>query len=223
MTNPPKSIERSARARSHLLERGFRALCLFAAVLPIAVLAGLLLDVTIDGLGRVDWDFLTSYPSRRAERAGILPGLVGSFLLIALTAIIAFPVGVGAAVYLQEYSGTHRLAKIIEVNISNLAGVPSVLYGLLGLEIFARTLGLGRSLIAGALTLALLILPVIIISSREALRNVPHGVRLSGLALGATRWQVTRQIVLPTAMPSILTGTTLAVSRTTATRCGVVR
>lgn len=207
------SIHRDARARSHHLERAFRGLCLGAAVLPILVLLVLLVDVGIDGFGRIDWDFLTSYPSRRAAKAGILPGLVGSLYLIVMTAAIAFPIGVGAAIYLQEYSKQGRLARIIETNIANLAGVPSVLYGLLGLEIFARTFGMGRSLIAGALTLALLVMPVIVISSREALRNVPQSIRMAGLALGATRWQVTRQIVLPSAMPTILTGTILAISR----------
>ncbi len=208
-----RSIHREARKNSHLLERGFRALCLLAATMPIALLLYLLVDVAIDGLARIDWDFLTSYPSRRASKAGILPGLVGSLYLVAMTALFAFPIGVGAAVYLQEYATKGRLSRIIETNIANLAGVPSVLYGLLGLEIFARVFGMGRSLVAGALTLALLVMPVIVISSREALRNVPHSMREAGLALGSTRWQVIRQIVLPSAMPTILTGTILAISR----------
>jgi phosphate transport system permease protein len=186
---------------------------LLAAVLPVALLAVLLVDVALDGVGRIDWEFITSYPSRRAARAGILPGLVGSIYLVLITAAVSFPIGVAAAIYLEEYAGRHRFARIVEVNIANLAGVPSVIYGLLGLEIFARTLGMGRTLIAGALTMSLLIMPVIIIASREALRTVPETVRMAGLALGATQWQVTRRIVLPTAMPTILTGTILAVSR----------
>lgn len=210
---PKRSISNSARRRSHLLERGFRALCLSAAILPLALLVYLIADVTIDGLGRIDWQFLTSYPSRKAEKAGILPGLVGSLYLVTMTAAFAFPIGVGAAIYLQEYSRRGRFARIVETNIANLAGVPSVLYGLLGLEIFARVFGMGRSLIAGSLTLALLVMPVIVIASREALRNVPHSMRMAGMALGATRWQVIRQIVLPSAMPTILTGTILAISR----------
>jgi phosphate transport system permease protein len=138
---------------------------------------------------------------------------VGSLYLMGLTAIIALPVGVGAAVYLHEYSSQRRLARLIEINIGNLAGVPSVIYGLLGLEIFVRTLSMGRSLLAGALTLALLILPIVILSSREALRLVPDYLREGAYALGSTRWQAVRQVVLPVALPGILTGTILALSR----------
>ncbi len=195
------------------VEVGFRYLCLGAVVLPLLVLVILLADVMVDGLGRLDWAFLTSYQSRHPEKAGIYAGIFGSLYLIVLTAAIALPVGVGAAVYLEEYASHGLLSRIIEVNIANLAGVPSVIYGLLGLELFARTLGLGRSLLAGALTMALLVLPIVIMSSREAIRTVPLALREAGLALGATRWQVTRRIVLPAALPGILTGTILSVSR----------
>jgi phosphate transport system permease protein len=186
---------------------------LTAVVLPLALLALLVLGVAIDAFSRLSLDFILGYPSRQADQAGILPGIAGSLYLIALTAVIALPIGVGAAIYLEEYGRRSRLAAVLEVNIANLAGVPSVIYGLLGLGLFVRTLGLGRSLLAGAATMALLVLPIVIMASREALRTVPLGLREAGYALGATRWQTIRQVVLPMALPGILTGAILAVSR----------
>jgi len=173
----------------------------------------LLWDVFTRGLPWLSWDFLTSFPSRFPERAGIRSALFGSIWLILLTAAFAVPIGVGAAIYLEEYAPKNRLTKIIEINISNLAGVPSIVYGILGLTLFVRTLLLGRSLLAGALTMALLILPIIIISSQEALRAVPKSIREASYALGATRWQTIRHQVLPAARPWILTGNILALSR----------
>lgn len=199
--------------RSRLGERLFEGLCLAAVVLPLLLLAVLVGDVVIDALPRLGWDFLSGFPSRDAERAGILPAMAGSVALITMTAAMALPVGVGAAIYLEEYGAHHRLAGLIEVNIASLAGVPSVIYGLLGLGVFVRFLGLGRSLFAGAATLALLVLPIVIIAAREALRSVPDGIREGGAALGATRWQTVRRLVLPVALPGILTGSILAVSR----------
>jgi len=201
------------RKRSKLYEKAFIGLALAAVVLPLLLLAVLIADVIIDSSGRLGLDFLSSYPSRKPEQAGILPGLVGSIYLILLTAAMALPIGVGAALYLEEYGKKGRLSNLIEVNISNLAGVPSIIYGLLGLEVFVRTVGMGRSLLAGAATMALLILPIIIMASREALRTVPLSVREGAYALGATHWQVTRRVVLPMAFPGILTGAILAVSR----------
>ncbi|RMG94032.1 MAG: phosphate ABC transporter permease PstA, partial [Deltaproteobacteria bacterium] len=195
--------------RRRTSERIFRTVCLLATVGPLALLAWLLGDTLADGIGRLSWSFLTSYPSRHAEQAGILPALVGSLLLIVLTALIALPLGVGAALFLEEYGGKSRLARIIEINIANLAGVPSVLYGLLGLGIFVRTLGMGRSLIAGACTLAILVLPIVILSSREALRTVPDTLREASYALGATTFQTIRHVVLPVALPGVLTGAIL--------------
>ena len=199
--------------RGILAEKLFVALCLTAVVMPLALLALLVLGVAIDAFSRLSLDFILGYPSRQADQAGILPGIVGSLYLIALTAVIALPIGVGAAIYLEEYGRRSRLAAVLEVNIANLAGVPSVIYGLLGLGLFVRTLGLGRSLLAGAATMALLVLPIVIMASREALRTVPLGLREAGYALGATRWQTIRQVVLPMALPGILTGAILAVSR----------
>ncbi|MCB9727352.1 MAG: phosphate ABC transporter permease PstA [Deltaproteobacteria bacterium] len=204
---------RSRGATRPRAERLFRALCLAAVIIPLLILVILVGDVLVRGVGRLDWAFITSLPSRKAALAGILPALVGSLYLIALTAIIAVPIGVGAAIYLEEYGHDSRAARLIELNIANLAGVPSVIYGLLGLELFVRTLGMGRSLLAGACTLALLVLPIVILSSREALRTVPKGLREGAYALGATHWQSIRRVVLPMALPGILTGTILAVSR----------
>lgn len=213
MSGAGKSSGQGGRRRSLALERGFRWLCASAVFLPIALLAVLLIDVVVDGVGRLDWSFITSLPSRDPDQAGVWPALVGSVYLVSLTAMIALPVGLGAAIYLEEYGDRRLLGNLIEVNIANLAGVPSVIYGLLGLELFARVLGMGRSLIAGALTMALLVLPIVIMAAREALRSVPQSVREAGVALGATRWQVIRQIVLPMALPGILTGAILAVAR----------
>lgn len=203
----------ASRTRARLIERAFIGLCLLAVLLPLGLLFVLVGDVIADGAARLGWDFITSYPSRKPGQAGILPGLVGSLWLMGLTATIALPLGVGAAIYLEEYNKQGRLARLIEVNIANLAGVPSIIYGLLGLEVFVRTFQMGRSLLAGACTMALLILPIVIMASREALRTVPDSIREGALALGATRWQTVRRTVLPLAFPGILTGSILAISR----------
>jgi phosphate transport system permease protein len=187
-----------------------------AIALGLLVLATLLIDVFVDGLPRLSWAFLTSFPSRRPAEAGLLSALVGTIVLLFVTAIVAFPVGVGAGIFLEEFAKKTVFAQIVEINISNLAGVPSIIYGLLGLELFVRILSPitgGRSILAGALTISLLVLPIIIVATREALRAVPDSIRQAGYALGATRWQVVREQVLPVAAPGILTGTILALSR----------
>jgi phosphate transport system permease protein len=194
-------------------ERAFWALSLSAILIPLGILGYLLFDVLKDAVQRIDLAFFTSYPSRKPEQAGVLPALVGSVYMIGLTAAIALPLGVGAAVYLEEYGRRSRLAGIIEVNIANLAGVPSIIYGLLGLGVFVRALELGRSLIAGAATMALLVLPMLIMVTREALRTVPMSLREACYGLGSTRWQAIAKVVLPMAFPGILTGAILAVSR----------
>jgi phosphate transport system permease protein len=194
-------------------DRLLAAFGLLVMLLALASLGALLYDITRDGLGRLSWQFLTSYPSRRASEAGILPALVGSLYVIVLTALIAVPLGVGAAIYLEEYERRGRLARIIEINIANLAGVPSIIYGLLGLGLFVRVMDMGRSVLAGACTLALLVLPTVIISTREALRAVPKSLREGSYALGATRWQTIQYQVLPAALPGLLTGLILALSR----------
>lgn len=191
----------------------FHILCFAATVVGVVVLAVLLYDVLADGAGRLSWSFVRGYPSRLPERAGILPALVGSLWTLALTALIAFPLGVGTAVWLEEYAPDSRWKRLVETNIANLAGVPSIVYGILGLAVFVRAMMLGRSILAAALTLALLILPVIIIASQEAIKAVPGSIRLGAYALGATRWETIRHHVFPLALPGILTGTILALSR----------
>ncbi len=203
----------SRRWRSRLSDLALHGLGLGATLLGLLVLAILLADILRDGLGRLSWDFLTGLPSRRAENAGIFPALAGTVWVIAVTTVLAVPIGIGAAVYLEEYGDRGWWARLIEINIANLAGVPSVIYGLLALGLFVRTLGFGRSVLAGAATLALLVLPVVILASREALRAVPPSLREASYALGATRWQTVRHQVLPVALPGMLTGTILALSR----------
>ncbi len=191
----------------------FQALAIAALVVTLSMLILLLVDVFMDGVGRLDWTLLSHYPSRKPENAGILSALVGSAYLILLTGVIAFPLGVGAAIYLEEYAGKNWFNKLVEVNIANLAGVPSIIYGLLGLEVFVRAMHMDRSLLAGACTLALLVLPMIIIASREAMRTIPISIREASFAVGATRWETIKYHVLPLAFPGILTGTILALSR----------
>lgn len=186
---------------------------LAVTLLGLGVLATLLIDVSVDGLSRISWQFLTSFPSRRPESAGILAALVGTVYVIGLTAVIAVPVGIGAAIYLEEYGARSRWARVIEINIANLAGVPSIIYGLLGLALFVRALAFGRSVLAGASTLALLVLPVVIMSTREALRAVPPSLREGSYALGATQWQTIWYQVLPVALPGTVTGLIIALSR----------
>lgn len=200
-------------AREHRREAIFQvvgALVVFTAMLILAVL---LTKILLDGFARLGWDFFTQASSRFADRAGVKVALIGSLYLMILTALIAVPIGVGAAIYLEEFARRNWWTRLIEINITNLAGVPSIIYGLLGLQVFVRTLSMDRSLIAGACTLALLILPVIITAAREGLRTVPNSLRYGSLALGATQWQTVRYTVLPVAMPTILTGVILALSR----------
>ena len=191
-------------------DRMFITLSLAALMFTLLMLFALLVDVFVDGVTRLNGQFLTSFPSRKPEEAGIL---VGSVSLITLTAAIAVPLGVGSAVYLEQYAKRSRFNALMDINIGTLAGVPSIIYGLLGLALFVRVLALDRSLISGALTLSLLILPIIIIASREAIRVVPTSLQDGAFAIGATRSQVIRRIVFPLALPGILTGIILALSR----------
>ncbi len=191
----------------------FRIVAIAAVAVSLATLGALLFDAFSDGLRRLDWQFLTSFPSRKPERAGILAAIAGSFYVVSLTSAISIPLGIGAAVYLEEYAKNNRFNRMIEVNITNLAGVPSIIYGILGLELFVRLMKLDRSLMAGALTLSLLALPTVIISAREAIRTVPGSIRQAAYAVGATKWQTTRDHVLPLAFPGIMTGIILAISR----------
>ncbi len=198
---------------SRWTERLFKGAAVTAILLALGILAYFLVNVFLDSLPRLSWDFLTSFPSRRPQAAGIAAALVGSAFLILLTALFALPLGIGAALYLEEYAPKTWWTKLIEINIANLAGVPSIIYGILGLGLFVRALQLERSLIAGALTMALLVLPILIISAREAIRTIPGSIREASYALGATRWHTIAHQVLPLALPGILTGTILAFSR----------
>jgi len=199
------------------LDRAFTVLVTVAALVGIVVLVVLVVDVIRDGSTMLSPKFLTSFPSQIfPENGGVYPALIGSVWLLGLTALISVPLGLGAAVYLEEYATDTRINRMIEINISNLAGVPSVIYGLLGLGIFVQLLAPvtgGTSVLAGALTLSLLILPVIIVATREALRAIPGSIREGGFALGATRWEVIRSHLLPMALPGALTGIILALSR----------
>ena len=192
----------------------FKATLIFSILIGFATLIALLVDVAGDGLGHLDWDFVSSFPSSLPSRAGIQSPIVGTVLLMVLVALITVPIGVGAAIHLEEYADKQRwYNRAIEVNIQNLAGVPSIVYGILGLAFLVRGLDLGRVLLAGALTLSLLVLPIVIISSREAIRAVPAGIREGALALGATPWQMIQRQILPAAIPGIATGSILALSR----------
>ncbi|HEX2756083.1 MAG TPA: phosphate ABC transporter permease PstA [Candidatus Limnocylindrales bacterium] len=191
----------------------FLGACIAAIGILLIALVALLVDVVSKGVPWLDIDFLTGVPSRRAATAGILPALVGSLEISLLTGLISVPVGVGAAIYLQEYARDTFLTRTLRTNIANLAGVPSIIYGIFGLAIFVRALSLGRSPLAAALTLALLIMPIVIIATIEALRAVPDSQREGAYALGATRWQTVRGSVLPAAAPGIVTGVILAIAR----------
>jgi phosphate transport system permease protein len=200
----------AARARFGTI---FHGVTLLATMVGVLVLAVLLIDTLVDGVGALSGDFLRNSPSRLASRSGLRPALWGTVWIMGITALVAFPLGVGTAIWLEEYAPNNRFTRLVQTNIANLAGVPSIVYGILGLAVFVRALGMGRSILAGALTLALLILPVIIISAQEAIKAVPGSIRLGSYALGATRWETIRHHVLPLAMPGILTGTILALSR----------
>jgi phosphate transport system permease protein len=211
--NPNFNASLSDRYR---LDKIFEFAAWTATFFGLAMLVILLITVLRDGLFRLNWSFITSYPSRNPSAAGILSPLVGSIWLLITVALVSFPLGVGAGIYLEEYASDNWLTRFVDINIANLAAVPSIIYGLLGLQLFVRwmfPITNGRSVLSGALTLSLLILPVIIIATREALRTVPDSIRQAGYALGATKWQVIRTQVFPLALPGILTGTILALSR----------
>ncbi|MFW6089549.1 MAG: phosphate ABC transporter permease PstA [Gemmatimonadota bacterium] len=200
-------------ARRRRKGKMFQGVCLASIAFSLVMLVTLLADIAVDAAAWLSADFLTSFPSRIPARAGIKPAIFGTVWTMVLVAALSFPFGVGAAIYLEEYAPRGRITKLIQTNIANLAGVPSIVYGILGLAIFVRFFGFGRSLLAGAATLALLVLPVVIIAAQEAIRSVPSSLREAAYGVGATRWQVVRHHVLPVAMPGILTGMILSLSR----------
>lgn len=201
------------RRRAKVISWFFSAGCILATLICIAMLLVLLSTVIRTGAQWLDADFLTSYPSRSPEKAGIRSALAGSLWLMVLTAVISLPLGVGAAVYLEEYAGRTRWRTLVQLNIANLAGVPSIVYGILGLGLFVQTFALGRSILSASLTLSLVVLPIIILATQEALRGVPDSIRHASYALGATRWQTVWCQVLPASLPGIMTGVILALSR----------
>lgn len=200
-------------SRGTLTDKVFKYTALTFTVFALAILVILLVDIFSKGLARINWDFFRNLPSRHASRSGIMTAMAGMLSLLFFTIIIALPIGIFAGVYLEEYGKKNRFASFIEINISNLAGVPSVIYGILGLTLFVRILRMGNSLIAGALTLALLIMPIIIVATREAIKAVPDSLREASYGMGATKWQTTSKVVIPSALGGILTGIILAISR----------
>ncbi len=199
--------------KNRLKDQAFKIWGIACTLLGLVLLAIFIGNILIDGVMRIDWEFIMNLPSRKAEKSGIFTALMGSVWVLLLTTIIALPVGIAAAIYLEEYSKKNKLSSILEVNISNLAGVPSIIYGLLGLEVFVRILEMGASVLAGSFTLALLILPIVIVSTRESLKAVPKSIRDASFAMGASRWQTVYHQLLPASFGGILTGIILALSR----------
>jgi phosphate transport system permease protein len=195
------------------LDKVFIAIGLALLFGCLGILAILFFDLVRDGSSRFGWDFFTSFPSRKAENAGILSAAVGTMLIMVVTALVALPVGVAAAIYLEEYAPKNWFTGIIEINVTNLAGVPSIIYGLLALGLFVYQFNFGQSVLTAGLTLALLILPIVIVATRESLRSVPRAIREAAYGLGATRWEVTKDHVLPYSTGGILTGLILGLSR----------
>jgi phosphate transport system permease protein len=200
----------AARKRYDVL---FTIVGVIALMIGVLTFAALFTEMAINGVGRLDWDFFTSYPSRRAGQAGILSAWVGSTLVMVVTALVAVPLGIAAGVYLEEYAPKNWVTDLIEINITNLAGVPSIVYGLLALGLFVYQFGLGQSILSAGLTLALLILPVVIVATREAIRSIPQGIREGSYACGATQWQTVRYHILPYSSAGILTGVIIGMAR----------
>ena len=206
--NVAKDIQKRQRHEAIFAVVGFLAL-----MIGVLTFVALFIDMAIKGAGRLDWDFFTSFPSRRAGQAGILSAWVGSTLVMLVTAFFAVPLGVAAGVYLEEYAAKNWITDVIEINITNLAGVPSIVYGLLALGLFVYQFGFGQSILSAGLTLALLILPVVIVATREAIRSIPQSIREGSYALGATQWQTVRYHILPYSSAGILTGIIIGMAR----------
>lgn len=204
---------RTVLARRKRQDVLFNIVGMVCTLVGVVTLGALLVDLVREGVARLDWQFLTSFPSRRAAQAGILSAWVGTIAVMLATALTAVPLGVAAGVYLEEYGRKHWLTALIEINIANLAGVPSIIYGLMALGLFVYQLRLGQSILAAGLTLACLILPIVIVATREALRAIPDTIREASYALGATKWQTVRHHLLPYALGGIATGTIIGLSR----------
>lgn len=198
---------------NRIKDKAFGLVGLIATLFGLLILTFLIGQVFYEGYNRIDLDFIKSLPSRKPEKAGIYTALAGTVWILFLTTIFSLPLGISTGIYLEEYTKKSRFTDLLEINVSNLAGVPSIIYGLLGLEVFGRMLNLGNSLLAGALTLSLLVLPIIIVTTREAIRAVPNSLRMASYGLGASKWQTIWEQILPASMGGILTGVILAISR----------
>ena len=210
---PVRLQAQGAVARRQAVSRVSRYVFLGATMVGVLVLAFLAYDTINTGASRLSWDFLANYPSRFADKAGLRPAILGSVWVLGATVVLAIPVAVGTAIWIEEFAPRNALLTFVKLNLANLAGVPSIIYGILGLAIFVRFYSMGPSILAGAFTLALMIIPMTVIASQEAIRQVPSSLREGALALGATRWQAVWHNVLPNAVPGIMTGIILAVSR----------
>ena len=213
MEHPNLAAIRNLIARHKRWDAAFAVFGLLCLMIGVLTFVSLFTEMAVNGAARLDWDFFTNYPSRRASQAGILSAWVGSTLVMVVTAVVAVPLGVASAVYLEEYAPKNWMTDIIEINITNLAGVPSIVYGLLALGLFVYQFGLGQSILSAGLTLALLILPVVIVATREAMRAIPRHIREGAYALGATQWQTVRDHLLPYSSPGILTGVIIGMAR----------
>ncbi|MFO7189435.1 MAG: phosphate ABC transporter permease PstA [Pseudomonadota bacterium] len=215
MASPAPDIQelRAIIARHKRRDYIFAVCGILALMIGVLTFTALFADMAIKGVPRLDWDFFTNFPSRKPERAGILSAWVGSTLVMLVTAAVAVPLGIGAGIYLEEYAPKNWLTDIIEINITNLAGVPSIVYGLLALGLFVYQFGFGQSILSAGLTLALLILPVVIVATREAIRAIPQMIREGSYALGATKWQTVRDHIVPYSLPGILTGVIIGMAR----------
>ena len=202
-----------AVARRQLVSRLSRYVFLASALVGVGIIVFLGYETIVAGASRLSLDFLTNYPSRFAEKAGLRPAIFGTFWIMLITIFSSIPIAIGTAIWIEEFAPRNRVLTIVKINLANLAGVPSIIYGILGLTIFVRFAGMDRSLLAGGFTLALMIIPMTVIASQEAIRQVPPSLRDGALALGATRWQAVRHNVLPNAIPGIMTGTILSISR----------
>ena len=202
-----------AVARRQAVSRAAGWVLLAASLIGVAILIFLAYDTVREGASRLSWRFVTNYPSRFADQAGLRSSILGSAWVMGLTVVLAFPVAIGTAIWIEEFAPKNALLTVIKLNLANLAGVPSIIYGILGLAIFARYFGLGPSIMTGALTLSLMIIPMTVIAAEEAIRQVPQSIRDGSLALGASHWQTVRHHVLPAALPGIMTGVILAVAR----------
>ncbi|CAM4143125.1 phosphate ABC transporter permease PstA [Lacicoccus alkaliphilus] len=208
-----KSVIAGKRSGRLALNNSMKWAFFLCTTVGLVVLVTLIVDTLMDAVGYLDWDFLTSFSSARVESAGFYGAVIGSLWLMVVTVPAAIFLSVATALYLEEYAPKNRLTDFIKINVSNLAGVPSVVFGLLGLAIFVRAMAMGNSVLAAGLTLALMILPVIVVSSQEAIRSVPSSVREASIGMGATKWQTVSRIILPAAIPGIITGIILAISR----------